>query len=91
MIFSIDFVSFSQRSWGPTPTRGSLAHSRSAAAAGAADFTSGINARQPSTASHSEQRPLSEPGHLVQAAVLERQARVADDVADGAGDEGLAG
>ncbi len=38
-----------------------------------------------------EQPPLPHPRNRVHAAVFERQARVADDVADGAGDEGLAG
>jgi hypothetical protein len=38
-----------------------------------------------------EQRPLPQPRHVMQAAIFERQAGVADDVADGAGDEGLAG
>jgi hypothetical protein len=41
-----DSVSFTQSSRGPTPARGSLAHSRSAAAAGAAETPTGNNHRQ---------------------------------------------
>jgi hypothetical protein len=41
---------FSQCAWGPTPTRCSLAHSRSVAAAGAADTTMVINQYHYSTA-----------------------------------------
>jgi hypothetical protein len=47
----IDFVIFSQRSWGPNPTRSSLARSRSAGAAGAAEPATSFSPRQPGTAS----------------------------------------
>jgi hypothetical protein len=46
----IDFVIFFQRSWGPTPTRSSLALPRSAGAAGAAESATSFSARQPGPA-----------------------------------------
>ena len=57
-----DSVSIYQSSRGPTPARGSLALSRSAAAAGAADTAPGINERQPGTTSLARAIPVAAAG-----------------------------
>ncbi len=59
-----DSVSIDQSSRGPTPARGSLALSRSAAAAGAADTAPGINDRQPGTSSLARAIPVAAAGCL---------------------------
>jgi hypothetical protein len=57
-----DSVSITQSSRGPTPARGSLALSRSAAAAGAADTAPGINGRQSGTTTIGRAIPIAAAG-----------------------------
>ena len=57
-------VDIDQRSRGPTPARSSLARSRSAGAAGAADPTSGANPRQPGPATWSTALPIAGTGFI---------------------------
>jgi hypothetical protein len=57
-----DSVSISQSSWGPTPTHGGLALSRSAAAAGAAATAPGINGRQSGTTTMGGAIPIAAAG-----------------------------
>ncbi len=57
-----DSGSIYQSSRGPTPARSSLALSRSAAAAGAADTTIGINDRQSGTTSFAKAIPIAATG-----------------------------